>query len=74
MICWILACEAMLDWKTALGHYDHALELKADFRETLLNRSNVLAQLLKLAPLGKSLYPVYIDRLKADGRDDLVVV
>ncbi|HEX3899295.1 MAG TPA: SCP2 sterol-binding domain-containing protein [Mycobacteriales bacterium] len=32
-----------------------------------------VAQLLKLAPLGKSLYPVYIDRLKADGRDDLVV-
>jgi hypothetical protein len=32
-----------------------------------------VAQLLKLAPLGKSLYPVYIDRLKADGRDDLIV-
>jgi hypothetical protein len=32
-----------------------------------------VAQLLKLAPLGKSLYPVYIERLKADGRDDLVV-
>jgi hypothetical protein len=32
-----------------------------------------VAQLLKLAPLGKSLYPVYIDRLKEDGRDDLVV-
>jgi hypothetical protein len=32
-----------------------------------------VAQLLKLAPLGKSLYPVYIDRLKADGRDDLLV-
>jgi hypothetical protein len=32
-----------------------------------------VAQLLKLAPLGKKLYPVYIERLKADGRDDLVV-
>lgn len=32
-----------------------------------------VASLLKLAPLGKKLYPVYIDRLKNDGRDDLIV-
>ena len=32
-----------------------------------------VASLLKLAPLGKKLYPVYIDRLKNDGRDDLLV-
>ncbi|BBW99666.1 sterol carrier protein [Mycolicibacterium moriokaense] len=32
-----------------------------------------MASLLKLAPLGKKLYPVYIDRLKNDGRDDLLV-
>ncbi|MDR3661810.1 MAG: SCP2 sterol-binding domain-containing protein [Mycobacterium sp.] len=31
-----------------------------------------VASLLKLAPLGKKLYPPYIDRLKADGRDDLL--
>ena len=29
--------------------------------------------LLKLAPMGKKLYPVYVDRLNADGRDDLIV-
>jgi putative sterol carrier protein len=33
-----------------------------------------VAQLLKLAPLSKSLYPVYVDQLKADGRDDLIVI
>lgn len=32
-----------------------------------------VASLLKLAPLGKKLYPSYIERLKADGRDDLLV-
>jgi hypothetical protein len=32
-----------------------------------------VAQLLKLAPLGKSLYPVYVEQLKADGREDLIV-
>jgi hypothetical protein len=31
-----------------------------------------VASLLKLAPLGKKLYPPYIERLKADGRDDLL--
>lgn len=36
--------------------------------------SGNVAQLLKLAPLGKSLFPVYVEQLKSDGRDDLVVV
>ena len=31
-----------------------------------------VASLLKLAPLGKKLYGPYIERLKADGRDDLL--
>jgi putative sterol carrier protein len=32
-----------------------------------------VASLLKLAPLGKKLYPSYVERLKNDGRDDLIV-
>ncbi|MDS1114822.1 sterol carrier protein [Gordonia westfalica] len=32
-----------------------------------------VASLLKLAPLGKKLFPVYIDNLKSDGREDLLV-
>lgn len=32
-----------------------------------------VAQLLRLAPLGKSLFPVYVARLESDGRFDLVV-
>jgi len=31
-----------------------------------------VASLLKLAPLSKRLYPLYVERLKADGRDDLL--
>lgn len=31
-----------------------------------------VASLLKLAPLGKKLYPPYVERLKADGRNDLL--
>lgn len=32
-----------------------------------------VASLLKLAPLGKKLYPVYINNLEQDGRTDLLV-
>lgn len=32
-----------------------------------------VASLLRLAPLGKKLYPVYIENLRRDGRDDLLV-
>jgi hypothetical protein len=32
-----------------------------------------VASLLKLAPLGKKLYPKYVEMLRADGRDELVV-
>ncbi len=32
-----------------------------------------VASLLKLAPMGKKLYPIYIQRLKDDGREDLLV-
>ena len=32
-----------------------------------------VASLLKLAPLGKKLYAGYIQRLKDDGREDLIV-
>ena len=33
-----------------------------------------VASLLKLAPLGKKLYAGYVQRLKDDGREDLIVV
>ncbi len=32
-----------------------------------------VAKLLALSPLGKKLFPQYIEMLKADGRDDLIV-
>lgn len=32
-----------------------------------------VASLLKIAPLGKKLYPTYIAQLTSDGRDDLLV-
>ncbi len=32
-----------------------------------------VASLLKIAPLSKKLFPLYTDRLKGDGREDLVV-
>jgi putative sterol carrier protein len=40
-------------------------------RGTIKVEGNV-ASLLKLAPLGKKLYPRYVGTLKRDGRDDLL--
>lgn len=35
--------------------------------------SGQVGQLLKLAPLSKPLFATYVERLRADGRDDLVL-
>jgi putative sterol carrier protein len=35
--------------------------------------SGEIATLLRLAPLTKKLYPTYVERLRGDGRDDLLV-
>ncbi|MFD0926173.1 SCP2 sterol-binding domain-containing protein [Williamsia deligens] len=35
--------------------------------------SGEIATMLRLAPLSRKLFPVYVERLRADGRDDLVV-
>lgn len=32
-----------------------------------------VASLLKIAPLGKKLFPKYVDTLRAEGREDLIV-
>jgi putative sterol carrier protein len=32
-----------------------------------------VANLLKIAPLGKKLFPMYVDTLRAEGREDLIV-
>jgi putative sterol carrier protein len=41
-------------------------------RGTIKIEGNV-ASLLKLAPLGKKLYPRYVSTLERDGRDDLLI-
>ena len=32
-----------------------------------------IAKLLRLTPLSSRLFPIYVERLRADGRDDLIV-
>ncbi|MGE0219850.1 SCP2 sterol-binding domain-containing protein [Mycolicibacterium sp.] len=58
---------------TGNGYWQGKVNLPLAMAKRKIKVDGDMAGLLKLAPLGKKLYPVYIDRLKNDGRDDLLV-
>jgi putative sterol carrier protein len=58
---------------TGNGYWQGKVNLPMAMAKKNIRVNGNVASLLKLAPLGKKLYPRYIDRLKADGRDDLIV-
>src|ERR1700722_299825 len=57
---------------TGNAYWQGKVNLPLALAEKKITVEGNVASLLKLAPLGKKLYPVYIERLKADGRDDLI--
>ncbi|BBY25764.1 SCP2 sterol-binding domain-containing protein [Mycobacterium stomatepiae] len=58
---------------TGNGYWQGKVNLPLAMAKKKIKVDGNVASLLKLAPLGKKLYPGYIDRLKNDGRDDLLV-
>jgi SCP-2 sterol transfer family len=58
---------------TGNGYWQGKVNLPLAMAKKKITVSGNIASLLKLAPLGKKLYPSYIERLKNDGRDDLIV-
>lgn len=58
---------------TGNGYWQGKVNLPMAMAKRKIKVEGDMASLLKLAPLGKKLYPVYIERLKNDGRDDLLV-
>ena len=58
---------------TGNGYWQGKVNLPLAMAKKKIKVEGNVASLLKLAPLGKKLYPVYIERLKSDGRDDLLV-
>ncbi len=58
---------------TGNGYWQGKVNLPLAMAKKKIKVDGNVASLLKLAPLGKKLYPSYIQRLKDDGRDDLLV-
>jgi putative sterol carrier protein len=59
--------------ETGNGYWQGKVNLPLAMAKKKIKVEGNVASLLKLAPLGKKLYPSYIERLKNDGRDDLLV-
>lgn len=62
-----------MDTETANAYWQGKVNLPFAMARGKVKVEGQLTKLLQLAPLTRKLYPGYIDRLKADGRDDLVV-
>ena len=58
---------------TGNGYWQGKVNLPLAMAKKKIKVEGNVASLLKLAPLGKKLYPRYIERLTIDGRDDLIV-
>ena len=59
--------------ETANAYWQGKVNLPFAMARGKISVEGNVASLLKLAPLGKKLYPVYINNLKNDGREDLLV-
>lgn len=58
---------------TGNGYWQGKVNLPLAMAKSKIKVEGNVASLLKLAPLGKKLYPKYVEMLRTDGRDDLIV-
>lgn len=65
--------EMLMTAETGNAYWQGKVNLPLAMAKSKIKVEGNVASLLKLAPLGKKLYPKYIEMLKVDGRDDLVV-
>lgn len=70
-----LAPSATMSMKseTANAYWQGKVNLPFAMARGKITVDGNVASLLKLAPLSKKLFPVYIDALRGDGREDLLV-
>lgn len=59
--------------ETANAYWQGKVNLTFAMAKGKVKVDGTVTKLLQLAPLSKKLFPVYVERLRADGRDDLVV-
>lgn len=67
------SAEMLMTADTGNAYWQGKVNLPLAMAKSKIKVQGNVASLLKLAPLGKKLYPAYIDSLKADGREDLLV-
>lgn len=65
--------EMRMSADTGNAYWQGKVNLPLAMAKGKVKVSGDIASLLKLAPLTKKLMPAYVDRLKSDGRDDLLV-
>lgn len=65
--------EMSMTAETGNAYWQGKVNLPLAMAKSKIKVEGNVASLLKLAPLGKKLYPKYVETLKADGREDLVV-
>lgn len=58
---------------TANAYWQGKVNLTFAMARGTVKVDGTVTKLLQLAPLSKKLFPVYLERLAADGRDDLLV-
>ncbi|MGH3629981.1 MAG: SCP2 sterol-binding domain-containing protein [Sciscionella sp.] len=59
--------------ETANAYWQGKVNLTFAMARGTVKVQGTVTKLLQLAPLSKKLFPIYLGRLAADGRDDLVV-
>lgn len=63
----------IMSTETANAYWQGKVNLTFAMAKGKVKVEGTITKLLQLAPLSKRLFPGYVDQLKADGRDDLVV-
>ncbi|GAA2862076.1 SCP2 sterol-binding domain-containing protein [Pseudonocardia halophobica] len=63
----------IMSTETANAYWQGKVNLPFAMARNKVRVEGNVAKLLALSPLGKKLYPQYVETLKADGRDDLLV-
>lgn len=59
--------------ETANAYWQGKVNLTFAMAKKKVTVEGTVTKLLQLAPLSKRLFPVYVERLRADGREDLLV-
>lgn len=68
-----VSATMLMSADTGNGYWQGKVNLPMAMAKSKIKVEGNVASLLKLAPLSKKLFPLYIETLRRDGRDDLIV-